>query len=284
MPLKRTTKRIPKKLVRVSRAKPSTWVFPYKNGSKSVKGLRDALNCKEIKREGSKFRPTRLKTVINWGASDMPEEFTKGIRVLNPPQLISLCSNKKEFFTKFKGAPYLIPSTTSREEALEWLQEGKTLVCRTKLTGHSGEGIVIFTPNDLLKDEIVPKAPLYTQYKKKKHEFRLHVINGEIIDTQRKILRTDDDRPEEPDFHVRTHKNGFIFARNDASLDDKEMMSAVEEATLECFSDTSLDFGAIDVIYNSKEKKAYILEINTAPGLTGTTLDNYAAAFKRMGL
>ena len=43
-----------------------------------------------------------------------------------------------------------------------------------------------------------------------------------------------------------------------------------------------LDFGAVDVIYNGHSNRAYVLEINTAPGLTGTTLDNYAAALRNL--
>jgi D-alanine-D-alanine ligase-like ATP-grasp enzyme len=40
-----------------------------------------------------------------------------------------------------------------------------------------------------------------------------------------------------------------------------------------------LYFGAADVIWNDKEQRAYVLEVNTAPGLEGTTLENYANAF-----
>ena len=41
-----------------------------------------------------------------------------------------------------------------------------------------------------------------------------------------------------------------------------------------------LDFGAVDVVYNVKEQKAYVLEVNSAPGLSGTTLDKYVEVFK----
>ena len=38
------------------------------------------------------------------------------------------------------------------------------------------------------------------------------------------------------------------------------------------------DFGAFDVIYNQKKNQAFVLECNTAPGIEGTTLDNYVEA------
>ena len=40
-----------------------------------------------------------------------------------------------------------------------------------------------------------------------------------------------------------------------------------------------LDFGAVDVIWNEAQKRAYVLEVNTAPGIEGTTLMRYASAF-----
>ncbi|MNY81884.1 hypothetical protein D3C86_2236870 [compost metagenome] len=43
-----------------------------------------------------------------------------------------------------------------------------------------------------------------------------------------------------------------------------------------------LDFGAADVIWNDHRKQAFVLEVNTAPGLTGTTLEKYAKALKEI--
>jgi len=40
-----------------------------------------------------------------------------------------------------------------------------------------------------------------------------------------------------------------------------------------------LDFGAVDIVYNENDNKAYVLEINTAPGLSGTTLEKYVEVF-----
>jgi D-alanine-D-alanine ligase-like ATP-grasp enzyme len=41
-----------------------------------------------------------------------------------------------------------------------------------------------------------------------------------------------------------------------------------------------LDFGAVDVIWNEKQQRAYVLEVNTAPGLEGQTVDDYARGIK----
>jgi D-alanine-D-alanine ligase-like ATP-grasp enzyme len=34
----------------------------------------------------------------------------------------------------------------------------------------------------------------------------------------------------------------------------------------------------VDIIYNEKCNQCYVLEVNSRPGLSGTTLDNYCEA------
>jgi len=40
-----------------------------------------------------------------------------------------------------------------------------------------------------------------------------------------------------------------------------------------------LDFGAVDIIYNQKKDVSFVLEVNTAPGLEGSTLNEYVKEF-----
>jgi glutathione synthase/RimK-type ligase-like ATP-grasp enzyme len=164
--------------------------------------------------------------------------------------------------------PRLVPWTNSQYEALKWSDEGKVIVCRTVLTGHSGHGIIIAsTPVELVK------ASLYTQYVPKSHEFRVHIIRGDIIDVQRKIR---DPNKEPTDWKVRSHDNGFIYVRGGFVVPED-----VKRQSLSAFMASGLDFGAVDVIWSEKQQKAYVLEINTAPGLENTTVESYANGFKR---
>ena len=149
---------------------------------------------------------------------------------------------------------------------------GAILVARTVLNGHSGEGIVLCGDQDLLVD-----APLYTVYVPKKQEYRVHVFRGEVIDIQRKARRRDvpDDQIN---WKVRNHANGFVFARNGDALGD--VPDDVLTQAVAAVSSLGLDFGAADVIFNDSSALAYVLEVNTAPGLEGTTLENYVWAFR----
>ena len=247
-------------------------ILPYKAGSESAKSLAQALDIKRIKTKGSKFKGNHRKVVINWGNSKVCEEILK-CAIINRPECVSKASNKLSFFKAMAEAGVSIPRfTEAPEEAKGWLDENKTVVARTILNGHSGAGIVLLEGNV----EIV-KAPLYVEYVPKKEEYRVHVFQGEVVDVQRKA-RKKDVADDQVNWKIRNHANGFIFARGEDVLGavPEDVLAQAKRAVEAC----GLDFGAVDVIYNDKQKKAYCLEVNTAPGLTGATLEGYVARFK----
>lgn len=253
------------------------YVFSYNRFSNSARELARGLGVKRIKLTDSRFKPSGRKTVINWGSSRLPDNYEK-CRILNSPEKIARCSNKLTFFKYFsERSDKLPPFTTDHAVVREWLENKKSVCVRSVLQGHSGEGLSILDCFGEL-DQPIPDAPLYTQYIKKKEEFRVHFVNNRVVCVQRKALRTDDGRPEEPNFQIRNHDNGFVFTRNEEV--DEVLMRTVTSTAYEVFRLSELDFGAVDVVYNSKHEKAYVLEINTAPGLVGSTINDYVEAFK----
>lgn len=162
--------------------------------------------------------------------------------------------------------------TTSSMEAQLWLNQGYTVVERHVLNGNSGAGIRLVEPGE---GEGINKAPLYVRYVPKKQEYRIHVCGGQAVDIQRKARRRDVE-DDAINWKIRNHDNGFIFARNEGDVTPPDVIvQAVNAVNL-----LGLAFGAVDVIFNDKEQKAYVLEVNTAPGLSGTTLEGYVARFK----
>lgn len=249
-----------------------TYLLPYKMGSAGAKELSRALGIKRVRKEGSKFRPRANKTVINWGNGSLPAH-VKGCQIINQPEAVNKAGNKLLTFQSLgewnnEDKAVNIPEwTTDSVEATEWMRDG-LVVARTVLRGHSGAGIE-------LCDEAtgLVEAPLYVKYVKKTHEFRVHILGGKVIDQQRKA-RKKDVADEDVNWKIRNHDNGFIFMREGVDLPEV----AIDQAAF-ALEALDLDFGAVDLIYNEKQDKYYVLEINTAPGLTGTTLDNYVEAF-----
>lgn len=251
-------------------------IYPYKQGSRGAKALADALGGRVLKRVGSKYKVQREgDLIINWGASDCP---FKGRGVANQPDSIEPASNKLKFFQLMKEAGVSTPEWTDHMDvAQDWIIVDKAAVmCRTKLQGHSGEGIVVAE-----KVEDVVRAPLYTKYVKKQDEYRIHVLRKpggatSIITMQRKAKRRELAR-DEVDFKVRNLANGFVFVREGVAPPQ-----CVLDESVKALEATGLAFGAVDVIYNAKQNRAYVLEINTAPGLEGQTVEDYANAFRNL--
>lgn len=245
-------------------------VYPYKQGSQSAKALAGALNGKVLKLIGSKYVRRPNDIVINWGSSGVPDNL--GV-VLNPSVTIQTCTDKRNFFIWAKAeCDEVIPNywTNKSDIPSSVFNMDGMVVARTVLAGHSGAGISIARSMEEVVD-----APLYTLYVKKKDEYRIHVgRGGSIISIQRKARKLSHDSPN---WLVRNHANGFVYVRDGVSPPEQVMAAAVK-----VFNASGLDFGAVDVIWNEAQERAYVLEINTAPGLEGQTVQDYAAYFKSL--
>ncbi len=256
------------------------YLYPHNMGSQGAKELAKALGINRIKRDKSKFRGAPNKLVINWGnAGKLPDQIAV-CQVLNKPEAVNKAGNKLLAFNAFNdwneagevGENNVnIPEyTEDKEVANEWSQNG-LVVARTVLRGHSGAGICILGDGAEMVD-----APLYVKYVKKTHEYRVHILKGKVIDQQRKARRQDI-ADEDVNWQVRNHDNGFIFMREGVDI----VEAGLDQARY-ALDALGLDFGAVDLIYNQHEDKFYVLEVNTAPGLTGTTLERYTEAFNEI--
>lgn len=239
-----------------------TFLYPYIKGSAGAKALAQSLGIKRIKLQNSKFKPSAKKIVINWGNSKVPQHFDKCKGVLNFS--VGNVSNKLAFFNRIRDETYCPTFYTNREDAANALNGKNAIVCRTLLNSHSGKGIVIAKTKEELVD-----AKLYVLYVPKKEEYRVHVFEGVAFHTQRKGRKKDipDDKVN---WQVRNNANGFCYMTEGIDVPDT-VLEAAEDAVSKC----GLTFGAVDVIWNDKQQLPYVLEINTAPGLFGRTLEAY---------
>ena len=144
------------------------------------------------------------------------------------------------------------------------LANGKDIYCRTTTTGHSGRGIVIAnTISNLIN------APLYTVATRHKYEYRVHVFRGQVLDIQMKRKRNG----AVGGTGIRNHANGWVYARAEIAPSEELLSSACKAVKL-----LGLDFGAVDIGHRVIDNKFFVFEVNTAPGLEGTTLDKYSKA------
>ena len=257
-------------------------IYPYNLKSASAKTLADVLGVKRVRQNG-KYRWRIGDKIINWGNTRianwmLPIAITA---VLNKPIAVEHASNKTYAFSELYDANLPIPDFSifsGIQGAVGWLRSPPkypglkhAVLCRTLTRANSGRGIVFAeTP-----EEVVP-APLYTRYVPKQQEYRVHIFRElGVIDVQQK--RRDTSVPEEErNSYIRNHDAGWVFCRENV-----QPPQAVLNASVDAVLALGLDFGAVDIGFHNNIGPC-IYEINTAPGLEGQTLVNYAQTFKRL--
>lgn len=159
-----------------------------------------------------------------------------------------------------------IPSpafTTQNAQALAWIQAGKTVVARTLLNSSEGKGIVLAsTPQDLVS------APVYTEYLKKKKEFRVHIFKEEVVSVLEKRKKKGATSEETK---IRNTANGYVFCRENVTEPN-----GIRELALKAAKVTNSDFKGVDIGYNEKLNQLFVIEVNSAPGMEGSTITEYA--------
>lgn len=259
-------------------------LFSYSQASGGAKELAEALGINRLRHKGGKFVGSRNKVVLNWGATpDKIPENVASCTFINNPVNVQYAVNKDVTFQKFQEAGVAHPEwTTSNEEAQRMLGRGHMVFARTQLRAHSGRGIVILDPE--FSDNWNTRAPLYVKYIPKKDEYRIHIFRGQVIDVQRKGLKEELQGTEGVNFKIRNLANGFVYTRNDANgvslINSNHVPNIAKDVAIAAVAALGLDFGAADIIYNERQNRAYCLEVNTAPGLMGTTVTNYANAMR----
>lgn len=247
------------------------YVLPYRQGSSGARTIAKGLDAKQLKLQGSVWKPGGNKLVINWGNTDSPIQL--GGQVLNTPSKVSQAVNKLDAFRKLEAAGVPVPKfTDSIHEAAKWFMADKVVVfCRTMLRASEGKGIIIAET----AAELVP-APLYTLRVFKDKEYRIHVFKGQVIDIAQKKLRNGEKEREGRNRYVRSHNNGWVFAHEGVECSD-----AVRETAINAVKALELDFGAVDIAV-TKKGKPYVFEVNTAPGLENQkTIDAYLHAIQQ---
>lgn len=236
-------------------------------GSKFAKTLQQALQAKVVntiyRRRTPKVvaaRPpllSRKGNVLRQGRSrSVRDHFSVTQHVLN----------KVEQFERFQACKISCPAFTTDSAKLSELGT-RTIFARTLISATNGRGIVEFD----LSNERSPAAPLYTGYIPKKAEYRFHVFNGEVIDVQEKRKKRGFE--EDRNTRVRNVQNGYVYCRDNIVLPD-----GAADLAIAAVSAVGYQYGAVDLIYNEKRAQCFVLEVNSRPGLMGTTLDKYVEA------
>lgn len=264
-------------------------VLSYKRGSVSARSVARLAGLRMIRGAGrpadTSFVPRSGDLIVNWGnTGPFAGPYWMGtVRWLNSPSKVSEAIDKRRSLSAFTNANVpTVEYTTDVDVANRWLRDGIVVVQRLTASGMGGAGIDILDPTLTVNVErqggvgceASRLAQLWTKYFKRRAEYRVHVFGGEVVDVQQKRRRSG---IVEADRRIRNFDNGWVYCRGGV-----EAPSVVLDASIAAVRALSLDFGAVDVGYNERNNQAAVFEVNTAPGIEGTTAEKYAAKLREV--
>lgn len=162
--------------------------------------------------------------------------------------------------------------TTSNTEANAWLSQGHVVFGRRYLNSSCGKGIVIYDPSE--NEQLVVQnspCPVYTKYKKKKREFRVHIFKDKVVMVCEKKRKKDFNG--ERDTKIRNLANGYVFTQ---SVENEP--NGLRELALKAAAVSQSDFRGVDIGYNEKNDELFVIEVNSAPGIQGSNINRYIEA------
>ena len=242
-------------------------------------------------------RVENARLIINYGTGRTPIWWSRvhpDCVVLNDPSQVRVSVNKIEMQRALERecSGHHLDYYLSKEAAQQAIDNGETIVARTLLSSHSGNGIVLSPPDPL------PDARLYTVLKRWPglREYRIWFKEGKMMDVVCKKRKgraslLEFCTPEEADSWwnsrfrqvVRAWKNGWAFCHNNLPVDDNALFTEIAET-----ASRILTWGCVDVLIDNN-KQWYIVETNSAPGLdAGNTqtmfIESFIESAQRLGI
>jgi len=183
-----------------------------------------------------------------------------------------VAANKRRFLAGCEENNIPAPRLLSEDQCISTLEEGKVLLIRTP-SSFGGKGIKVVRGTEEFHG--IPLNHMAVQFFPKETEFRAHVWGDEIIFLTQKRSKRGVERERDQKL-VWSHSNGYVHCRQDVECPD-----GLEELAIKSVKMCGLHFGAVDIMLN-KDGVLRVLEVNTAPGLTGQVLDKYLEVIREI--
>lgn len=216
---------------------------------------------------------------ICWGRSKGQDLYNN---IYNRPFAIKNCVNKDRTYSILSLHSLPIPEfTLSKEVGFNFIKNGGCVI-RHLVNGKGGEGVEVVLDTNKYKSALMfPDAPLFTKFFDKTHEARYHVFSDEILQIVEKkrmgAIKREANNILELNPHVRNYANGWVLVKND--INPALNMVNLKSTAILAIKKMGLLFGAVDMMVKLNDQGDLldyaITEINTAPGIEGSTLELY---------
>ena len=270
----------------------------YKNsGVYSGRKLRQQL-AKEYSKKVAGGFPKRLKlvrrrhrdpdSIINLGVTDDLD--FQGI-ILNPQETVRSSSNKKKARSIFEENGIPAPKLFMRGSDVS--AEDLPVIGRTSY--HSkGSGFWFCQTLREVSNAVSAGATHFLEFIPNTREYRVHTfIKSQYLEVPRqerlpehfvsiKISEkvwTGSGQPD-PNVPQKNHDYGWVFKGQQDRREEE--LSVVRYVAKQAVAALGMDFGAADVMYRTRNKSPYLLEVNSTPSLADETSDTCERYAKRI--
>jgi hypothetical protein len=205
----------------------------------------------------------RYDYVIRWG-SRTGVGYTPRETTINTQRALEQTTDKLQSLRDMDSAGIPVPDfTTDRDEISETFGYPALGRAQEHTRGEDINLIMQWRDAYLTSDN-----DYFVEYIPTEYEYRMHVVNGEVVKVHEKRLRSEADNHP----FIRNGETGWVF------LEPRETPPP-DEVAVDAVSSLGLDFGAVDIIKAENEDQHYVLEVNSAPSLDEANLQRYGDAF-----
>jgi len=253
--------------------------------------------------------------VIGWGTKIQEDVNLGRAKVINHPNAIRNNRNKYkalEIMANSRDVVGNVKKFKTSNQALHAIANDELVlpVIGRRNYHQGGKGFWLCLTHGQVERAIADGAQYFQNYIDIKTEYRLHVFDGSVIKAVKKVeaasreawtnqrkekimdyatkndWNLDDDTIERvlgilvkevtlPDYIVRSNKRGWKFS----NVRVQNLSRNLKSAAINAVKALDLGFGAVDCAIDHGEN-AWIIEVNTGPGLQGTAFDVYVEAFR----
>jgi len=208
---------------------------------------------------------TRYDYLIRWG-SRSSVRYTPGEDVINSQSSLNANSDKLQSLESLEAGGIPVPEyVEDRDEISEAF--GYPAVGRSESHARGEDINLIMQWRDAY---LTDGNDYFVEYIPTDLEYRMHVVDGEVIQVHEKRLRSE--ASNHP--FIRNAETGWVF------VEPREGAPPDNIAT-DAVGAMGMDFGAVDVI-RGEDGEHYVLEVNSAPSLDEANLRRYGDRFAEM--
>jgi RimK-like ATP-grasp domain len=226
----------------------SIYIASLKDRNKSVDIL--TLHLEELGHRVTRQAVYPCDVTVRWGVSYKGEKPSLNAKVNHWDKVGALF----QFIRNGINAPY------PHVDFEDYVNMDKGQIILARNSHHSkGKDIVVCETLERARD-LAKVKDFFVKWIPTETEYRMWGFRGRLLGVYEKVFKG----PREYQGYMRNHRFGFRFERRDDLRHNEEYKKLVTNA----LKALDLDFGAVDIILG-RDAKLYVLEVNTAPAITG---------------